>query len=275
MQIDTTTILNNGIIMPLFGLGVYLSEEGSQCYNAVTTALDLGYRHFDTARFYDNEKSLGKAIRDHSVDRSEVFVTTKLWNADHGYDKTLSAFEKSLKNLDLDYIDLFLIHYPVKEIRQETWKAMEKILENEGCKSIGVSNYMVHHMKELLANCNIPPAVNQFELSPYCYQSRADIVSLCRENNIAVEAYSPLVRTKRFDDPKLLAFAKKYGKTPAQILIRWALQENIIVIPKSSKPTRIKENADIFDFSISETDMELINNFDENLIVCWNPMETP
>ena len=275
MQIDTTTILNNGIIMPLFGLGVYLSEEGTECYNAVQTALDLGYRHFDTASFYDNEKSLGKAIRDHSVDRSEIFVTTKLWNADHGYDKTLSAFEKSLKNLDLDYIDLFLIHYPVENIRMETWKAMEKILESGDCKSIGVSNYMTHHMEELLANCNIPPAVNQFELSPYCYQSRADIVSLCRENNIAVEAYSPLVRTKRFDDPKLLAFAKKYGKTPAQILIRWALQENIIVIPKSSNPIRIKENADIFDFSISETDMELINNFDENLIVCWNPMETP
>ena len=134
---------------------------------------------------------------------------------------------------------------------------------------------MDHHLKELLTNCNIPPAVNQFELSPYCYQSRADIVSLCRKNNIAVEAYSPLVRTKRFDDPKLLAIAEKYGKTPAQILIRWALQENIIVIPKSSNPIRIRENAAIFDFSISLTDMELINNFDENLIVCWDPMETP
>jgi diketogulonate reductase-like aldo/keto reductase len=152
---------------------------------------------------------------------------------------------------------------------------MEKILENENCKAIGVSNYMTHHMEELLANCQIPPSVNQIELSPYCFQSRADIVTLCRKNNIAVEAYSPLVRTKRFDDPKLLSLTKKYGKTPAQILIRWALQENIIVIPKSSNPLRIKENANVFDFEISNEDMALINNFDENLIVCWDPMKTP
>ena len=156
--------------------------------------------------------SVGKAIRDHKIDRSEVFVTTKLWNSDHGYDNTLSAFEKSLKKLDIDYIDLFLIHYPVQGKRLETWKAMEKILESENCKSIGVSNYMLHHMEELLANCNTLPAVNQIELSPYCFQSRMDIVRLCRENNIAVEAYSPLVRTKVFDDPKLLKTAKNMKK---------------------------------------------------------------
>ena len=275
MQIDSTITLNNGVKMPLFGLGVYLSQEGSQCYNAVTSALQLGYRHFDTASFYDNEKSVGKAIRDSPIDRSEVFITTKLWNTDHGYDKTLRAFEKSLKKLDLDYIDLFLVHYPVQARRKETWKAMEKILENEPCKAIGVSNYMEHHLDELLEDCHISPAVNQIELSPYCYNSRAGTVELCRTNQIAVESYSPLVRTKRFGDPKLVNIAEKYGKTPAQILIRWALQENIIVIPKSSNPQRIRENADIFDFSISETDMELINGFDENLIVCWDPMKTP
>ena len=275
MQIDTTITLNNGIEMPLFGLGVYLSKEGTECQEAVTSALDLGYRHIDTASFYDNEVSVGRAIRDHIIDRSEVFVTTKLWNSDHGYDNTLRAFQKSLEKLDIDYIDLFLVHYPVQDIRKDTWKAMEKILENENCKAIGVSNYMTHHMEELLANCHIPPSVNQIELSPYCFQSRADIVTLCRENNIAVEAYSPLVRTKRFDDPKLLSLTKKYGKTSAQILIRWALQENIIVIPKSSNPLRIKENADVFDFEISNDDMALINNFDENLIVCWDPMKTP
>ncbi len=275
MQIDTTVTLNNGIKMPQFGLGVYLSEEGSECYNAVQTAIDLGYRHFDTASFYQNEKSVGKAIREHSIDRSEVFVTTKLWNSDHGYDNTLNAFKESLKNLDLEYIDLFLIHYPVQFIRLETWKAMERILESKNCKAIGVSNYMVHHMNELLANCNIPPAVNQIELSPYCFKSREGIVKLCLENSIAVEAYSPLVRTKRFNDPKLIELADKYDKTPAQILIRWALQKNIVVIPKSSNPKRIEENADVFDFNISANDLNRLDNFDENLIVCWDPMQTP
>ncbi len=275
MKIDSTITLNNGVKVPLFGLGVYLTKEGSECYNAVKTALDLGYRHFDTASFYENEESVGRAVRDSSVDRSEIFVTTKLWNADHGFDETLKAFERSLKKLDLGYIDLFLVHYPVQHKRLDTWKAMEKILESGNCKAIGVSNYLAHHMTELLKNCNITPAVNQIELSPYCFESRADIVNLCRANNIAVEAYSPLVRTKRFDDPKLIEIAKRYGKTPAQILIRWALQENIIVIPKSSNPKRIQENADVFDFSISATDMDSINAFDENLIVCWDPMKTP
>lgn len=276
LKIDTTTSLNNGKEMPLFGLGVYqVEEKGDSCYNAVRWALDAGYRSIDTAKLYANESAVGRAVRDSGIPRDQVFVTTKLWNTDHGYDNTLKAYDKSLTTLDLDYIDLYLVHYPVFGPRLETWKAMEEISQLSSCHAIGVSNYMPQHMNELLANCTIPPAVNQIELSPYNFKYRNEIVTLCRSNNIQLEAYCPLTRAKKLADPKLVVMAQKYGKTTAQILVRWALEEQIVVIPKSSNKGRIEENANVFDFEISEEDMETLNGFDEQLITSWDPTDAP
>ncbi len=275
MQISTTTTLNNNVQMPWLGLGVYKSAEGDEALQAIDAAFKAGYRHIDTAKIYNNEKSVGEAVRTSNIPRADIFVTTKLWNTDHGYDNTLRAFDDSLKRLDIDYIDLYLVHFPVRDIRQETWKAMERIAEGGHCKAIGVSNYLHNHLEELLGSCNIVPAVNQLELSPYCFRDRQATVDVCRKNNIRLEAYSPLTRTVKFDDPALVSIANKYGKTPAQILIRWALEEEIVVIPKSSNPTRIQQNADVFDFSITKEDMEKLNGLNENLLVCWDPAKEP
>ncbi|MEM9919402.1 MAG: aldo/keto reductase [Bacteroidota bacterium] len=273
LQIDTRRPLVNQYSMPLFGLGVYLSKEGDECYHAVQAALAQGYRLIDTASFYENEESVGRAVRESGIPREEIFVTTKVWNDDHGYDATLRAFDKSMKELALDYVDLYLVHYPVSGKRLDTWKAMERIAEGGRCKAIGVSNYFVKHLEELYQHCHIPPTVNQIELSPYCFESRIDTVSFCRDKGIIVQAYSPLVRTQVFNDPPLVALAQKYDKTAAQILIRWALQENISVIPKSSNPKRIRANADVFDFHLSDEDMRHLKSLDKNLFVCWDPAE--
>ncbi len=276
MFINSRIFLNDGNAMPLLGLGVYLSKEGSECYEAVSWALQTGYRLIDTAAFYHNEESVGRAIGDSTIPREEIFVTTKLWNADQGYDSTLKAFDQSLAKLGLDYVDLYLIHYPVEGKRLESWRALEVIKTSGRCRSIGVSNYLDRHLNELLDHSDSVPAVNQLELHPYCYQLRWPTLAVCQQHNIAVQAYSPLVRTRRFGDAKLLALAQKYEKTQAQILLRWALQANISTIPKSSNKSRIEENADIFDFEIEEADMkELFTAFDEKLIICWDPAQTP
>ncbi len=276
MNKNTKIQLNNGKEMNAFGLGVYLSKEGDECINAVNWALQEGYRLIDSAALYENEASVGQVVKESGIDRADIFVTTKLWNSDHGYDNTLRAFDQSMEQLNLDYVDLYLVHYPVEGKRLDTWKAMERIAEDGRCRSIGVSNYMSWHLNELLANCNIPPAVNQVEMHPYCFGAeRKKTVELCREQKIIIQAYSPLVRAKKMDDPPLLSLAEKYGKTPAQILVRWALQEGFSVIPKSSKEHRIKENGEVFDFEITTEDMEQIRNLNENKIVCWDPTQTP
>jgi diketogulonate reductase-like aldo/keto reductase len=273
-DIKSRVKLNNEIEMPLFGLGVYLSEEGEQCIEAVDYALNEGYRLIDTASFYANEKSVGKAVRQSSILREEVFVTTKLWNSDHGYDEALFAFEKSLKKLDIDYIDLYLVHYPVPGIRPKTWKAMERIYDEGMCKSIGVSNYMSNHLQELLSVCNVPPVVNQIELSPFSYRARKATINTCLENNIVVQNYSPLTRGRKFDDPVVQELSIKYGKTPAQILLRWGLDRGFSVIPKSSNPGRISENASIFDFRLDTEEKKALEKSDEGFLVCWDPGET-
>ncbi|MBN2365614.1 MAG: aldo/keto reductase [Calditrichaeota bacterium] len=255
--------------MPYFGLGVYLMNDGKEVQTAVQYALDIGYRLIDTASAYDNESGVGKAIRQSTVERSEIFVTTKLWNSDHGYDKARKAFEKSLKKLDLDYIDLYLIHWPVKNKRKETWRALETLLDDGLCRAIGVSNYMLPHLRELLDYAAILPAVNQVEFSPFLYQK--DLLDFCNNHNIQLEAYSPLTRGKKFNNEVLVSIADKYKKTAAQILIRWALEHQVVVIPKSSNPDRIEENADVFDFSIEDQDMEKLDNLNEDFRVSWNP----
>jgi len=275
MKINTRVQLNNNTTMPLFGLGVYQSNEGDECYNAVNWALQAGYRLIDTASLYANERSVGRAVRDSEINRSDVFVTTKLWNSDHGYDNALKAFDESMEKLALDYVDLYLVHYPVEGLRLETWKAMEVIAKDERCKGIGVSNYMSWHIDELLEHCTIKPTVNQIELSPFCFEARRETVDRCREENILIQAYSPLVRTRKFDDPTLQSLAKQYNKTPAQILVRWALEEGLSVIPKSTKKSRIEENSSVFDFSFTEEDMRLLTKLNENYIVAWDPTKTP
>lgn len=264
--------MNNGVDIPQFGLGVYLTNSGAECVNAVTWALEAGYRHIDTARIYGNEKEVGEAVRNSRVRREDIFITTKLWNDDHGYMPALKAFDKSLKTLRTDYIDLYLIHWPVKEKRKDSWRALEKIYESGYCKSIGVSNYMINHLEELFSYANVIPVINQVEFSPYNYQK--DLLDVCTKNKIILEAYSPLTRMKKLDDPKVLPIAKKHNKTAAQVLIRWAIEHDLVVIPKSANKDRIIENANVFDFELDADDMKILNNLDEGFRCSWDPTKT-
>ena len=261
--------MNNEVEIPQFGLGVYLTKSGTECINAVTWALEAGYRHIDTAKIYGNEKEVGEAIRNFGIKREEVFITTKLWNDDHGYESALKAFDKSLRTLNVDYIDCYLIHWPVKEKRKDSWKALEKIYESGYCKSIGVSNYMIIHLEELFTYANIIPVMNQVEFSPYNYQK--DLLDLCNKNKIILEAYSPLTRMKKLDDPRVLPIAEKHNKTNAQVLIRWAIEHDLVVIPKSARKKRIIENADIFNFSLDQSDMKILDDLDEGFRCSWDP----
>jgi diketogulonate reductase-like aldo/keto reductase len=261
--------MNNGAEIPQFGLGVYLTKSGSECINAVTWALETGYRHIDTAWIYGNEKEVGEAVKSSGLKREEIFITTKLWNDDHGYDSALRAFDKSLKTLNTDYIDLYLIHWPVPEKRKDSWKAMEKIYESEQCRSIGVSNYMIKHLEEMFTYANIIPVINQVEFSPYIYNK--ELLDYCTKHNIILEAYSPLTRRAKLKDPELVRIAEKYSKTSAQILIRWAIDHELVIIPKSANKNRIIENADVFDFELDKADMAILDNIDEEFRVAWDP----
>jgi len=269
MDISSRTKLNNGIEMPFLGLGVYQIRHGKKTYEAVSHALEIGYRHIDTAQFYNNEESVGKAVRESSVAREDVFVVSKLQISNFGYEETLSSFDKSLEKFEFEYLDLFLLHWPVEGLRLESWKALEQIYKSGKVKAIGVSNFTIAHLEELLAKTVVTPAVNQVEFSPYLYQK--ELHEYCKKKNIQLEAYSPLVQANKMNDPKLLDIAEKYGKSAAQILIKWGLQHEIVTIPKSSNPERMSENADVFAFEISKEDMDKLDNFNENLRMSWNP----
>lgn len=264
------TTLNNGNKMPLLGLGVYdmYNHEAEQ---AVLWALETGYRLIDTAEMYKNEIEIGNAVRESGINRTELFVTTKVNNGDQGFDKTLRAFDESLKKLNIDYIDLYLVHWPIKATRKDTWLALEKLYTEGRVKAIGVANYLVPFLTELESYASIVPTVNQVEFSPYLYLK--DLLEVCQQKKIQLQAYTPLVRGMRMNDPKLQSLAQKYGKTPAQIILRWALQHGVSSIPKSANLQRIKENFDIFDFEISQTDMNVIDTFNENLRVVEDPMD--
>lgn len=261
--------MNNGVEIPQLGLGVYLTKSGSECINAVTWALEAGYRHIDTAKFYKNEKDVGEAVRNSGIKREEIFVTTKLWNEDHGYESALRAFDKSLKELNIDYIDCYLIHWPVQEKRKDSWKALEKIYESGYCKSIGVSNYMIPHLEELFTYANVIPVMNQVEFNPFNYQN--DLLDFCNKNKIILEAYAPLTRSKRINDKTLLPISQKYKKSNAQVLIRWAIQHELVVIPKSVHKERIIENANVFDFTLDESDMKILDNMNDGFRSSWDP----
>jgi methylglyoxal/glyoxal reductase len=264
------TILNNGISMPLLGLGVY-DMHAQEAIKATRFALETGYRLIDTASMYENEKEIGVAIADCQIPRNELFVTTKVNNADQGFEQTLKAYKESLRKLKLEYVDLYLVHWPLKATRKDTLLALEK-LQNDGLvKSIGVANYLVPFLDEMKDYASIIPAVNQVEFSPYLYLE--DLLNRCKSDVIQLQAYSPLVRGDKFGDQKLIDLANKYSKTPAQIIIRWALQIGVSTIPKSSNPIRIKENFDVFDFKISDDDILKMNGFNENYRVVDDPID--
>ena len=269
-NIATTAKLNNGVEIPYLGLGVYEARAGAQAQNAVRWALEAGYRQIDTAKFYGNERDVGIAVRESDVPRAEVFVTTKLWNSDHGYENALRAFEHSNDLLGLDYVDLYLIHWPQGN-RAESWRALLEIYENGQSRAIGVSNYTIRHLEELLANSPVVPAVNQVEFHPFLYQK--ELLEFCRAHGIQLQAYSPLTKGHRLNDARITRVAGQYSKSNAQILIRWALQHDVVVIPKSTNQGRIQENADVFDFEISEEDMAFLDALDENSHITWDPSD--
>ncbi len=257
-------ILNNGVEMPQLGFGVWQVPD-DEAQTAVTTALEAGYRSIDTAAIYGNEEGTGKAIAASGVPREELFVTTKLWNADQGHDSTLRAFDTSLEKLGLDYVDLYLIHWPLpsKDSYVDTYKAFEKIQADGRAKSIGVSNFLPEHLDRLIAETSVIPAVNQIELHPHLQQRAAR--EYHAEQGIATEAWSPLGQGKGLlEVPAIVAIARKHGRTPAQIVLRWHIQLGNVVIPKSVTPSRIKENIDVFGFELDPEDMAAISALNED-----------
>ena len=260
-DIQGTVTLANGVAMPYLGLGVYQSKEGDEVIKASLDALEAGYRHIDTAALYGNEKGVGEAVRQSTIPREEIFVTTKVWNSDQGYDNTLKAFETSMQKLDIEFIDLYLVHWPVKGKYKETWKALEKIYQEGHVKAIGVSNFLQHHLEDLLADCEIKPMVNQMEFHPYLVQQ--DLIDYCNNHQIAYEAWSPIMQGKIFEVDLINTLAEKYQKTPVQIVIRWDLQKGVITIPKSSKKERIIANADVFDFELAAEDVAALDALDK------------
>jgi methylglyoxal/glyoxal reductase len=263
LSLQSVGLLNNGVKIPRLGLGVYQAPSGESTLRAVKYALKIGYRHIDTAWLYGNEIDVGRAIRESGIEREEIFITTKVWNSDQGYQSTLAACDRSLKLLGLPYVDLYLIHWPVEGRGKDTWKAMIQLLNEGKTRTIGVSNYEVFHLQEIFQNFDVIPSVNQVEFHPFLFQEK--LLEFCKNSNIQLEAYSPLTRGQRLNHHILVGLAKKYGKSSAQILIRWNLQHGLVVIPKSIHENRIRENIQVFDFQLEETDMKLLNSLNEDL----------
>lgn len=261
-QLSDSVKLASGVEMPRLGLGVWKAKDGEEVKNAVKTAVQTGYRLIDTAAVYKNEEGVGKAIKESEVPREELFITTKVWNDLQGYESTLQAFEESRKKLGMEYLDLYLIHWPVKDKYKETWKALEKLYQDGWVKAIGVSNFQVHHLKDLIADAKVKPMVNQVEFHPYLTQK--ELLSYCKEENIQMEAWSPLMQGEVVHVDVIKDLAEKYGKTPAQIVLRWDLQHGVVTIPKSVKEHRIRENADVFDFELSREDMDKLDALNKN-----------
>ena len=254
------TTLSNDVEIPRLGLGVLKAKNGEEVENAILSAFENDYRLIDTAAIYGNEYGVGNAIKKSGIERSEIFLTTKVWNNDQGYDKTLKAFDRSLDLLQTDYVDLYLIHWPVKGEFKETWKALESIYKNGQARAIGVSNFQIHHLKELFSEAEIKPMVNQVEVHPHLRQQ--ELLEFSQSHNMLLQAWRPIMMGQVNLIPELRHIGLKYGKTPAQIALRWLIQRGILVIPKSTNPVRIAENADVFDFELTQSEMEVIHLLD-------------
>ena len=254
--------LSNGVKIPIIGFGTYkLQNENDEACNIVKEAINAGYRSIDTASFYNNEEGVGKGIRESGVPREELFVTTKVWVDDDGYENTIKAFNKSLEKLGLDYIDLYLVHWPTENIK-ETWRAIENLYREKKVRAIGVCNCTVKQLEEIIGFSEINPMVNQVEIHPN--RSEKELLKVCKRHNIVVQAWSPIMRGQLSSNSIITNLAQKYDKSEAQIILRWHLQNNVIAIPKTSHPKRIKENIDIFDFEIEKEDMENIDSINKD-----------
>ncbi len=271
MDLNTRIQLNDGSAIPQLGLGVFQLEDAAACERAVAAALDCGYRHIDTASIYGNEEAVGRALAASGIPREEIFVTTKCWIDDFGREATRNAFNASRKKLGLDVIDLYLLHWPVDETMMAAWETLVELRAEGKVRSIGVSNFSVRRFEDFFfRHTDIVPAVNQIELHPF--GSRPDVRDYCRGKGIAVESYSPLARMKGLDHPELAAMAAEYGKSPAQVVIRWHLQHGRVVIPKSQHPERIRENADVFDFALTPDQMSRLDALNEDrFVITWRP----
>lgn len=278
LNINSKIVLNNKTEIPVIGFGVYKIPEGAEVENAVKCALGAGYRMIDGAMIYGNEEGVGKAIRESGIRREDIFVTTKLWNTDQGYENALKAIDVSLAKLGLSYVDLYLVHWPTAgdaskgesvNKREETWKAMEEIYKSGKAKAIGVSNYTITHLEEMKNYAKIPPAINQVEFHPFLYQK--ELLDYCKQTGIAFEAHSPLMHGEHLDNEIIKNIAQKHGKGCTQILLRWSLQHGAIPIPKSTQKERIEENIQVFDFELSLEEMEQLDGLNQNLHIRSDP----
>ena len=272
-MVEKFMLLSNGVKIPSIGFGTYKSGDDEETAKIIKNALNLGYKMIDTASFYNNEVGIGNGIKESGIDRKDIFLVTKLWNDDHGYDNTIEAFNKSLNNLQVDYIDLYLIHWPNK-LNAETWRAFEHLYETGKVKAIGVCNFKVEHLEELKKTAKIMPMVNQVEIHPF--STKNNIINYCKDNNIKVVAWSPISRGRVLSNDLMIDLSQKYKKSIVQIVLRWHMQKGVIPIPKSSNENRIKENIDIFDFEISSEDMKAIDSLDEgyDMSVTTPPLNT-
>jgi methylglyoxal/glyoxal reductase len=261
-SIHDRAVLHNGVQMPWVGLGVYKAEDGDEVIQSIKWALDAGYRSIDTASLYNNETGVGQAIAESDVPREDLFITTKVWNTDQGYEETLEAFDASLERLGLEYVDLYLVHWPVPGKYKETWRALEKIYNDGRAKAIGVSNFKKHHLEDLIADAEIKPMVNQVEYHPRLTQK--DLLTYCKQQGIQLEAWRPLLKGEIFEEPTLVELAHKHNKSVAQIILRWDLQNGVVTIPKSITKHRIEENIDIYDFELTNEDMTRISALNQD-----------
>ncbi|WP_442866637.1 aldo/keto reductase [Bacillus cereus group sp. BY142LC] len=265
-NLQSTTKLHNGVEMPWFGLGVFKVEEGPELVEAIKSAIKAGYRSIDTAAIYGNEAAVGEGIRAGieatGISREELFITSKVWNADQGYEETIAAYEESLKKLKLDYLDLYLVHWPVEGKYKDTWRALETLYKEKRVRAIGVSNFQIYHLQDVIKDAEIKPMINQVEYHPRLTQK--ELQAFCKEQGIQMEAWSPLMQGQLLDNETLQEIAEKHGKTTAQVILRWDLQNGVITIPKSTKEHRIIANADVFNFELTKEDMEKIDALNEN-----------
>ncbi len=267
--LTTSVTLSNGVTMPQIGLGVWRMHEGEEVKDAVKWALEAGYRSIDTAKVYANERGVGESIAQSNVRREDLFVTTKVWNSDQGYDSTLRAYDKSLEELGLEYVDLYLVHWPVKGKYKESWRALEKLYTDGRVRAIGVSNFLVHHLIDMLTVATVTPMVNQVEFHPRLQQP--ELQAFCLANGIQLEAWSPIMKGGVVDILELAKIGKRHGKNAIQVTLRWLLQKGVVAIPKSSRKARIEANVEVFDFSLTDEEMEVIDNLDQGIRVGPDP----